>query len=325
MKKITLFAALLVSVVTFSQIASTSFEEPEVFAGKYTDTGDPNVAHDLINNANEPLVNFTSTGIELGFKASYIPYDTPGVGSTDGDYVGVTKTKPSSTVTFTDGANGYRMSDTDGNFILKFDEVDLSGVSAPVVFVDFLLSINSNPTKGNYEGDGTINESGHDRLRIFVKDLTNQVEIDLFNSTGSNLDDFVPFDSSIGEYLLQWQTVEAQLSPDTIVQLVIEGRNNATSESFWFDNIVFDGAIGVKKFSTYKTNIYPNPAEKGYIYITSNLNDTKKITIYDILGKEVISTTINGDRLDISNLNSGVYILNIEQGKDSTIKKLIVR
>lgn len=325
MKKITLFAALLVSVVTFSQIASTSFEEPEVFAGKYTDTGDPNVPHDLINNANEPLVNYTSTGIELGFKASYIPYDTPGVGSTDGDYVGVTKTKPSSTVTFTDGANGYRMSDTDGNFILKFDEVDLSGVSAPVVFVDFLLSINSNPTKGNYEGDGTINESGHDRLRIFVKDLTNQVEIDLFNSTGSNLDDFVPFDSSIGEYLLQWQTVEAQLSPDTIVQLVIEGRNNATSESFWFDNIVFDGAIGVKDFSKYKANIYPNPAEKGYIYITSNVNENKKITIYDILGKEILSTTIKGDRLDISNLNSGVYILNIEQGKDSTTKKLIVR
>ncbi len=325
MKKITLLAALLTATVAFSQIAGTSFEEPETFPGKYTDTGDPNVAHDLITNAGEPLVNYTNTGGELGFKASYVPYDTPGVGSTDADYVGVTKTKPSSTVFFTDGSNGYRMSDTDGNYILEFDTVNLTGISSPAVSLDFLLSINSDATKGNYEGDGTINEQGHDKLRIYVKDLTNNVEIDLFDSTGTDLDEFVPFDAGSGEYKLEWQNAMANLSTNTTVQLVIEGRTNASTESFWFDNVEFLGAIGVRNPATSQFSIYPNPASNGYINITSKLTGAKNILIFDILGKQVLKTTLNSEKLDISALNSGVYIIKIEQGKASTTQKLIIK
>ncbi|WP_051285255.1 T9SS type A sorting domain-containing protein [Aequorivita capsosiphonis] len=325
MRTITLVTALLISAASFSQIAGTSFEDPELFSGKYTDTGDPNVAHNLINNPEEPRVNHTKDGEELGFKASYVPYDTPGVGSTDADYVGVTKTKPSSTVFYTDGANGYRMNDTDGNYILEFDPVDLSGVPTPAVSLDFLLSINSNPANGNYEGDGTINEAGSDRLRIYAKDLTNNVEIDLFNSTGSDLDDFVPYDPGEGKYKLEWQHVIANLSSNTTVQLIIEGRNNATSESFWFDNIEFLGAIGVGNLAAGQFGIYPNPATNGYINIISKMNGVKNVSIYDVLGTQVLNTKLNGERLDISDLNSGVYILKIEQGKASTTKKLVMK
>lgn len=325
MKKITLLAALLMGAVSFAQIAGTSFEEPAAFPGKYTDTGDPNVAHDLINNTDEPLVNFTSTGGELGFNASYVPYDTPDVGLTDGDFVGVTDFTPSPTVLFTDGDKGYQMNDIDGNMIVEFDEVDLSGVASPVVSLDFLLSINSTPTNGNYEGDGTVNESGSDRLRIYVRDLTNTVEIDLFNSTGSDLDDFVPFDSGSGEYLLQWQNATANLTPNTMVQLVIEGRSNASAESFWFDNISFSGTVGVGEVSSDPFAIYPNPATKGYVNVTSKIAGAKNISIYDVLGKMVAKTTLNGERLDISALNSGVYIMKIEQGNTASTKKLVIK
>lgn len=324
MKKIILFAALLIGAASFSQIAGTSFEEPETFTGKYSDTGDPNIAHNLVNNTDEPLVNYTTTGGELGFKASYVPYNTPGVGSTDGDYVGVTKKKPSTTVFFTEGSKGYRMNDTDGNYILEFDSVDLTGVSSPAVSLDFLLSINNDPTKGNYEGDGTINEAGHDRLRIYAKDLTNNVEIDLFNSTGNNLDEFVPFDAGNGQYKLEWQNAMANLNSNTTVQLVIEARNNATSESFWFDNVEFLGTIGIENLSSGQFSVYPNPATNGYLYITSKLSSVKNISIFDVLGKQVLKATLNGERLDISDLNSGVYILKIEQGKASTTKKLVI-
>lgn len=324
MRKITLIAALIISAVSFSQIAGTSFEEPEIFSGKYTDTGDPNVAHDLVNNANEPIVNYTSTGMELGFKASYIPYITPGTGSTNGDYVGVTKTKPSSSVFYTEGVNGYRMSDTDGNYVLEFDPVDLTGVSSPTVSLDFLLSINSDPTKGNYEGDGTINESGHDRLRIYAKDLTNNVEIDVFNSTGSDLDDFAPIDSGSGNYKLEWQNATVNLPTNTTVQLVIEGRNNAAAETFWFDNVEFLGTAGVNNVTAGQFSMYPNPATKGFIYITSKISGAKDISIFDVLGKQVMKTSLSADRLDISDLNSGVYIVKIEQGKISTTKKLVI-
>lgn len=311
--------------VSFAQIAGTSFEEPEAFPGKYTDTGDPNIAHDLINNSGEPLVDFTATGTELGFDASYVPYDTPDVGLTDGDFVGVTDFTPSPTVLFTDGDKGYQMNDIDGNMIVEFDEVDLTSVSNATISLDFLLSINSNnPANGNYEGDGTTNESGSDRLRIYVRDITNSAEIDLFNSTGSDLDDFVPFDSGSGEYQLQWQTVSESL-PTSVVQLVIEGRSNASAESFWFDNIVFDGTFGVNDRAADLFSLYPNPTSKGYVNITSKVAGAKNVAIFDVLGKQVVNTVLTGDRLDISKLNSGVYIVKIEQGKTSTTKKLVVK
>lgn len=324
MKKITILAALFVGAVSFAQVAGTSFEEPDAISGKYTDTGDPSVAHPLLTNAGEPLVNYVSVGGELGFLAYYKPYDTPDIGLTDGDFVGVTSFTPSSTVVFTDGNNGYQMNDIDGNMIVEFDQVDLTGVSNPTVSLDFLLSINDNPINGNYEGDGTINESGHDRLRIYIKDITNNTEIDLFNSTGQDLDTYVPFDAGTGEYQLQWQQASASLLPNTTVQLVLEGRSNASAENYWFDNIVFDGVVGVNDVTRNQFSIYPNPASKGFVNISSKLSGAKKISIFDVLGKQVLKTTLNGERLDISSLNSGIYILQIEQGKSSTTKKLVV-
>ncbi len=324
MRKIILFSALVMSAVSFAQIAGTSFEEPETFSGKYTDTGDPNVAHPLLNNANEPLVNHTKIGQELGFSAYYVPYDIPDVGLTDGDFVGVTKTKPSTAVPYTHGSKGYRMNDLDGNMIVEFDEVNLTGATNPIVSLDFLLSINSDPTKGNYEGDGTLNQSGHDRLRIYIKDITNSTEIDLFNSTGYDLDEFVPIDPATGHYLLQWQTISESLEPNTTVQLVIEGRNNASSESFWFDNIVFDGIMGVDLLSKDPFRVYPNPVNNGFINISSKLDGPKNISVFDVLGKLVINTSLTGEKLDVSGLSSGIYILKIDQDKTSSTKKLVV-
>ena len=72
MKKITFIAAIFLSALSFAQITGTSFVEPGTFAAvKYTDTGDPNTAHDLVTNVDEPFVNYTSTGGEMGFNARY--------------------------------------------------------------------------------------------------------------------------------------------------------------------------------------------------------------------------------------------------------------
>lgn len=327
MKRIFLpLAALLVSVLSFAQIAGTSFEEPATYSGHYTDTGDPAVAHFLANNPDEPIVTYTNVGGEMGFQAYYIPYDSPDVGLTDGDFTGVMDFAPSAEVGFTDGEKGFQMNDLDGNLLLIFDEVDLTNVSNPSVSLDFLLNINrNNPANGNYEGDGTINESGHDRLRIYIKDLTNNEEIFLFDSTGSDLDDFVPFDSNTGEYQLEWQSVSKDLTPNTTVQLVIEGRTNASDESFWFDNIVFDGAMGIHNQASKHFSIFPNPTSKGYVNIISETGRAKSVTVFDILGKEVIKKTLNGTRLNVSDLKSGIYIIQVVEGKTSITNKLVIK
>lgn len=71
-------------------------------------------------------------------------------------------------------------------------------------------------------------------------------------------------------------------------------------------------------------SIFPNPASTNYISIISKDKSAKEVSVFDILGKEVIKTTLTTEQLDISGLKSGMYILKIVQGKASMTKKLVI-
>jgi hypothetical protein len=70
--------------------------------------------------------------------------------------------------------------------------------------------------------------------------------------------------------------------------------------------------------------MYPNPNNSGIINIkTPNTGDIT-IEIFDALGKRVISSQLNNDTVDISELNSGLYHVSLTQNNVITNKKLIV-
>ena len=70
--------------------------------------------------------------------------------------------------------------------------------------------------------------------------------------------------------------------------------------------------------------VYPNPVSNGVLHVESNLNTERTISLFDVLGKEVIKTTTSNTIINIANLNSGIYIVKIlENGKTAT-KKLVV-
>jgi len=83
--------------------------------------------------------------------------------------------------------------------------------------------------------------------------------------------------------------------------------------------------LGINESQVYNFKIYPNPATNGYLFINSKLAGAKNIAIFDVLGKQVLQTTLTGEKLDISKLNSGVYIVRIELGKTSSTKKLVIK
>ncbi|WP_100613445.1 T9SS type A sorting domain-containing protein [Confluentibacter citreus] len=74
-------------------------------------------------------------------------------------------------------------------------------------------------------------------------------------------------------------------------------------------------------------SIYPNPVTEGrqIIYITSKKNFAKNIEIYNVLGKQILSTVLNGKELNISSLSTGVYILKITENKISETRKLVIK
>lgn len=72
---------------------------------------------------------------------------------------------------------------------------------------------------------------------------------------------------------------------------------------------------------------YPNPVSDGILNISSASTSVKEVTIFNLLGKQVLSSRFSGvnKNIDVSSINAGMYILKVtEEGKMAT-KKLIIR
>ena len=72
-------------------------------------------------------------------------------------------------------------------------------------------------------------------------------------------------------------------------------------------------------------SIYPNPTSNGKLYIVTKNNFNKDVVIYNVLGKEVISTALQSKELNISKLKPGVYIIKVTENAVSATRKLIVK
>lgn len=84
--------------------------------------------------------------------------------------------------------------------------------------------------------------------------------------------------------------------------------------------------------SLSEMKLYPNPAtEKVNIMVASAQNSNATITISNLLGQVVYteSTTLNSGAnymsVNVSNLNKGIYVVNVKSTTGSTTQKLIVR
>ncbi|MBL4706710.1 MAG: T9SS type A sorting domain-containing protein, partial [Flavobacteriales bacterium] len=81
------------------------------------------------------------------------------------------------------------------------------------------------------------------------------------------------------------------------------------------------GGVGVTELSANEISIYPNPASA---HITINTEDKiASITVLDLTGKVVKNPTLNTNSIDVSNLPTGVYFLQVLTQKGTVTKKFI--
>ena len=71
--------------------------------------------------------------------------------------------------------------------------------------------------------------------------------------------------------------------------------------------------------------VYPNPVNTGTFNIDSSKASKKIVKLYDVLGREVLNKIVQrNEEVDVRVLNSGVYILKVEEeGKTLTMKIVI--
>lgn len=77
-------------------------------------------------------------------------------------------------------------------------------------------------------------------------------------------------------------------------------------------------------FNANSFSLYPNPTSEGYVNISTVSNDDINVAVFDILGKQVKNETLRNERLDVSNLKSGVYLLRLTQNEATVTKKLVI-
>ena len=208
------------------------------------------------------------------------------------------------------------------------------------------------------ENDATKVDPSAYRGKIYVKKVGTQYQIGLA-STGATTTNYTSTSYNVGDtvfvvvgYDFATSMVSAWINPtlatvtDTtpatltetpatpytsLAGFLIRQDADATTPTITFDELKIGTTLasvttaGLSNNQIAGLKIYPNPLNGSTLNITSANNGVKAVAIYDVLGKQVISTTTANGIVNAAGLNAGVYIVKVtEEGKTAT-RKLVVQ
>lgn len=121
-------------------------------------------------------------------------------------------------------------------------------------------------------------------------------------------------------------TVSIPVSDNTAYEVVILaylGGQEVGDNDVYFE---VGTPLSVAKDEIEGFSLYPNPVSNGKFSISTGENLIKNIELFDVNGKMVLSRSVkNKESINISNLNSGIYILKVEENSKNATRKLIIK
>lgn len=93
------------------------------------------------------------------------------------------------------------------------------------------------------------------------------------------------------------------------------------------DVLTFSATASVKNNTIEGFATYPNPVSNSKFTLSSNSSGAKQIAIFNILGKNVLSSSVSGVKatVDVSAISAGIYILKVTEGGKTATKKLVIK
>ena len=83
--------------------------------------------------------------------------------------------------------------------------------------------------------------------------------------------------------------------------------------------------LSVNQNSIAGLKVYPNPVVNGTLFIDTDANAVKNISVFDVLGKQVLNTTTSNNSISVSSLNNGIYIVKITEEGKTVSRKLVIK
>ena len=186
----------------------------------------------------------------------------------------------------------------------------------------------TNPTVPQIVGIAAFNAAPDDYESELIKIVT--VTFPLADgtavfATGTNYDFTDGTDTSIMRTAFYGADYIGELIPSGPMSLVgIAGEYNGTSQ-IYVRNLADITVASLENNTIAGFTMYPNPVNNGILNITTSQNLDKNIQIFNILGKQVLTTTITNTTVNVSNLNAGIYLIRIEEAGYFTTRKLVIK
>ena len=93
-------------------------------------------------------------------------------------------------------------------------------------------------------------------------------------------------------------------------------------------SVTVNSSLSVEGFNTSDVELYPNPTN-GLINIAgTDIRNIKEISIFNQLGQKVMNlnaSQLNNNSFDISNLNKGVYFVQLKDNSNNSKTMKIVK
>lgn len=113
--------------------------------------------------------------------------------------------------------------------------------------------------------------------------------------------------------------------PSTHVNIIgLGGEFNGTYQVLPRYASDIENALSTEEFGAVSFSMYPNPTNGSTVTISSASNSIKEVKVYSIIGKQVINTTIT-NTLNVADLKSGIYVVQITENGKSATKKLVIK
>lgn len=98
-----------------------------------------------------------------------------------------------------------------------------------------------------------------------------------------------------------------------------------SSLMYGFITVVPEGTLSISKPQITNVSISPNPAKNNFTLNLNAVTSNSKLEVYDVLGKKILNRRINSitSTYDISNWNSGLYIIRLSSENTVLMKRFV--
>jgi len=165
-------------------------------------------------------------------------------------------------------------------------------------------------------------------LRIIGTEYDGTCEQDDFTAFGTGdgeaeivTDTTDAFEVCVNSILCQTITFTSEAEDE--IQFDFPFFNQTWTAQLYEDEVPCLGVAGLNDNEFNNVEMYPNPAND-YLSFDTNSNENIDVQIFDILGKSVLRLKNIPNSINISELKSGIYFVQITLGSENTTKKLIV-